>query len=162
MSLCVWRHGTQQTHVLPPWHRSWCISFVCTYVSVCVLCSGPDLPSGFPGVCGHRRPVHCPDAAGRFLPGVLPLLWQLWREDVPEADVLHWLSQKNLLLECIHHYSHYPVSVCVCVCVCVCVSEQHDVVLSEISIVERTAWAGSPRRLCASPLGLTLCLETQI
>ena len=62
------------------------------FVPMCLcvfLCSGPDLPSGFPGVCGHRRRVHCPHAPGGFLPGVLPLLWQLWREDVPEADVLH-------------------------------------------------------------------------
>lgn len=78
---------------------------------VCFLCSGPGVRSGFPGMCSNRCLVHRSDAHRRPLLGVLSMLWQLRREDVPEANVLHSLSQKSSLLECVRHHSHYPVSV---------------------------------------------------
>lgn len=120
--------------------------YIYIYMCVCVLCSGPGLRSGFPGMCSHWHPVHRFDARSWFLLGVLSLLRQLWREDVPEADVRHSLSQKNPLLERIHHHSHYPVSVCVCALLCI--FKQHNDVLSEISIERKC----TPHCLCASPL----------
>lgn len=98
-------------------------------MGACVSCSGPGVSSGISGVCCHRCPLYHHHAHCGSHPGVLPLLWKLWREDVPEANVLHSLSQENSLLERLHHHSHYLVSVCV-----LCISTKHNDVLSEISI----------------------------
>ena len=62
-------------------------------------------------MCNHWWPLHRSHAPSRVLRSVLPLLWQLWREDVPEADVVHPLVQDNALLGLISHHSHHPVSV---------------------------------------------------
>lgn len=73
--------------------------------------SGPDLPSWIPGMCRHRHHLHRPHAPSRVLPRVLSLLRQLRWEDVPEADIVHPLSQENALLEFIPHHNRHPVSV---------------------------------------------------
>lgn len=62
-------------------------------------------------MCNHWHPLHRSHAHGWVLLSVLSLLRQLWREDVPEADVVHPLSQENALLGFIHHHNHHPVSV---------------------------------------------------
>lgn len=78
---------------------------------MCVLRSDSDLRSGLPGVCCHRRSVHHPDAHRWSPPGLLSLLWQLWWEDVPEANILHSLSQENPLPERVGNHNHYLVSI---------------------------------------------------
>lgn len=62
-------------------------------------------------MCNHRRPLHRSHAHSRVLLSVLSLLRQLRREDVPEADAVHPLSQEIALLWFTHHHNHHPVSV---------------------------------------------------
>lgn len=89
----------------------------CPEIDICVIYwvffpfSGPDLPSWIPGMCRHRHHLHRPHAPSRVLPRVLSLLRQLRWEDVPEADIVHPLSQENALLEFIPHHNRHPVSV---------------------------------------------------
>lgn len=78
---------------------------------MCLLFSGCDLPNWIPHMCNHRRPLHRSHAHSRHLLSVLPLLRQLRREDVPEADVVHPLPQEDALLGFIHHHNRHPVSV---------------------------------------------------
>lgn len=78
---------------------------------LCVLFSGFDLPNWIPGLRNHRRPLHRSHAHRRALLSVLSLLRQLRREDVPEADVVHPLSQADALLGFVPHHNHHPVSV---------------------------------------------------
>lgn len=80
-----------------------------------VLCSDSGVRGGIPGVSSHWDSVHRADARRWFLRGLLSLLWQLWWEDVPEADILHQLPQEESLLHCVCDHNHHLVSTSVCV-----------------------------------------------
>lgn len=115
MSLTVFdvptNHKDQPLFCHPGPEMDICLIYcVCTCVCVCFLFSGCALRNRIPGMCNHRRPLHHSHAHRRAHLSLLPLLRQLWREDVPEADIVHPLSQENALLGFIHHHHHHPVS----------------------------------------------------
>ena len=91
---------------------------------------------------GNWHPVHNSDAYSWLLLGVLSLLWELWWKDVPKAEFLHSLCQKNSLLECIHYHGHYPVSVYACALIYI--FEQHNDVLGEKEDMCLTAFVHLP------------------